>query len=87
MGIQRGIHITSIKQPESGSVCAMHCEQCGQTVIMWNKWMNRPERGDLWGMEGICEHPLHGVMRLKFPKAPFIGGNAIRSSIIYGRAV
>ena len=83
MRFRRNIHITSIKQPNTGSVFAMHCEKCERTVIMWSQYMNRPEKGDFWGLEGVCEHPLHGCS-VHVTKLPFSGGNVMQSSIIYG---
>lgn len=50
--------LTSLKQPEDGSVFLTHCPLCGLTEIGWSSLGVHPKDGDLWVLEIPCSHHL-----------------------------
>jgi hypothetical protein len=60
-GFEPGIHITSIVQPETGGIIAMHCPECRATVFVLHQYSTKPPRGDFHLLEGLCENWTHGM--------------------------
>ena len=58
MGLQPGINITSIKQPEQGGIIAIHCPLCKATDFILSLWAVKPRDGDFFYMPQTCINDL-----------------------------
>lgn len=66
--------INHLKQPESGAIMFLRCDECGVTTIIHNEHAIRPTDGDAWMVRGICdkihmpkmEFEIHGTHPLSF---------------------
>ncbi len=61
--------VTKLTPPESGWPMVFHCFKCKRTVILLSDYAIKPERGELWIIEGLCmDVPEHN---LDFPPVEF----------------